>query len=127
MCIRDSVRDEDINDAARYGPVISRAFREERLEELQDQLLEAGAIIINPVLMAVEKRGYMMFKPWSKFVLRKGGVNDPARVFRLKMFRAYLFTVIYLVSPIGGAVVWLFQKLFFRATRKAVKRYSSVK
>jgi len=121
------IRDEDIKEAGKYGPVISGAFRDNKLETLQDQLLQAGAIKINPVLMAVEKRGYMMFKPWSKFVLRKGAANDPARVFRLKMFRAYLFTVIYLVSPIGGVVVWLFQTIFYRATRKAVKRYSSAK
>jgi len=121
------IRDKDIKEAGKYGPVINRAFSDNKLETLQDQLLQAGAIKINAVLMAVEKRGYMMFKPWSKFVLRKGAANDPARVGRLKMFRAYLFTVIYLVSPIGGLVVRLFQTIFFRATRKAVKRYSSAK
>lgn len=121
------VRDEDIKDAAKYGPLICSAFRENNLEGLQGQLLKAGAIKINPVLMAVEKRGYMMFRPWSKFVLRKGAVNDPAREGRLKMFRAYLFTVIYLVSPIGGVVVWLFQKIFHKSTARVVKQYSRAK
>jgi len=121
------VRDQDIQEAAKYGPLISRAFQKNELEELQDQLIAAGAVQIKPVLMAVEKRGYMMFKPWSKFVLRKGGVNDPARAGRLKMFRAYLFTVIYLVSPIGGAVVWLIQKIFYKSTSRAVKRYARAK
>lgn len=118
------ISDSDIEEAGKFGPIICKAFEQGRLEDLQDELLSAGAIRIKPVIMAVEKRGYMMFRPWSKFVLRKGAVNDPARVGRLKMFRAYLFTVIYLVSPIGGVIVWLIQKLTFRATARAVKGYS---
>ena len=118
------VSDKDVEEAARFGPIISRAFEQGRLNDLQDELLAEGAIKIKPVLMTVEKRGYMMFKPWSKFVLRKGGVNDPARVGRLKMFRAYLFTVIYLVSPIGGVIVWLLHKIFYKSTARAVKQYS---
>lgn len=118
------VSDKDIVEAGKFGHIISRAYRQNALDSLQDDLLAAGAIRIKPVLMAIEKRGFMMFKPWSKFVLRKGEVNDPARVGRLKMFRAYLFTVIYLVSPIAGAIVWLIQKIFYKATARAVKRYS---
>jgi hypothetical protein len=43
------------------------------------------------------------------------------------MFRAYLFTVIYLVSPIGGVIVWIIHKINYRNTRTAIKKYSAVK
>lgn len=115
---------EDIEASEKFGLIIRDTLRTEGFDALQDKLLGEGAVKINPVLMTVEKRGYAMFKPWSKFVLKKGGVDDPARVGRLKLFRAYLFTVIYLVSPIGGGVVWIIHKLGYRKTRKAVYYYS---
>jgi hypothetical protein len=115
---------EDIKDASKFGTTILDAFKHDQLDSLQDKLISQGAIQIKPVLMTIEKRGYMMFRPWSKFVLKKGAVNDPAREGRLKMFRAYLFTVIYLVSPFGGMVVWLIHKLSPKKTRKMVDYYS---
>jgi len=121
------VSQKDIREAGKFGLIIKDAFHNDGLDQLQAQLLAAGAIRINPVLMTMGKRGFMMFKPWAKFVLKKGGAGDPARVGRLKMFRAYLFTVIYLVSPIGGVIVWIIHKLNYRNTRKAIKKYSSVK
>ena len=121
------ISERDIKDAQNFGPLIRDAFVNNKLEGLQDDLLENGAIHIKPVLMTVEKRGFMMFKPWSKFVLKKGGAGNPAREGRLKMFRAYLFTVIYLVSPIGGIIVWIIHKLNYRKTNKKIHYYSHVK
>lgn len=115
---------EDIEASEKFGLIIRDTLREGGNDGLQDKLLSKGAIKINPVLMTVEKRGYGFFKPWSKFVLKKGNVNDPAREGRLKMFRAYLFAAIYIVSPIGGVVVWIIHKLDYRKTRKAVSYYS---
>ncbi len=119
------ISEKDISDAEKFGLIIKNAYNNDRLTELQDDLLNEGAIVIKPVLMTVEKRGFMMFKPWSKYILKKGGVDDSARVGRLKMFRAYLFSVIYLVSPIGGVVVWIIHKLSPKKTRKAVNYYSN--
>ncbi len=124
---KSGVADTDIREAEKFGIVISNAFKSNDPEGLQDALLDKGAVEIKPVLMTIEKRGFMMFKPWSKFVLKKGASGDPARVGRLKMFRAYLFSVIYLVSPFGSLVVWLIHKLSYRKTRKAVYYYSHTK
>ena len=121
---RAGVSEKDIRDAEHFGYVIDETFKNKDLSGLQDRLLEVGAVRIKPVLMTVEQRGFMMFKPWSKFVLKKGKAGDPAREGRLKMFRAYLFTVIYLVSPIGGMIVWMIHKLNHRNTRKSVHYYS---
>ena len=115
---------KDISEAEGFGFLIRDAFQNSTLEGLQDAMLFQGAIRINPVLMTMEKRGFMMFRAWSKFVLKKGGAGDPSRVGRLKMFRIYLFTVIYIVSPIGGVVVWLIHKLNYRKKRKMIQYYS---
>jgi len=115
---------KDIAGAGKFGELISEAAGKDDFSGLQDELIKAGAVNIKPVLLTIEQRGYMMFKPWSKFVLKKGQAGDPARIGRLKMFRAYLFTVIYLVSPIGGIIVWAYHKLAFRKTRKLINYYS---
>lgn len=118
------ISEKDIREAKRFGFLIRDAFQNNTPEGLQDAMLLRGAIRINPVLMTMEKRGFMMFRPWSKFILKKGGAGDLKRESRLKMFRIYLFTVIYLVSPVGGVVVWLIHKLNYHKTQKMIQHYS---
>lgn len=120
------ISEQEIQDAQKFGGQISKSLSNNDAGGLQDALLNLGAININPVLMTMEKRGFMMFRAWSKFILKKGKFGDPAREGRLKMFRIYLFTVIYLVSPIGGIIVWLIHKLNYRKTRKMVNHYSKI-
>jgi hypothetical protein len=118
------IAEEDIQQASKFGVQIHKSISENKPDSLQDGLIELGAVNIKPVLMTIEKRGFMMFRGWSKFVLKKGIVDDPAREGRLKMFRIYLFTVIYLVSPFGGVVIWIIHKLSFLKTRKLIDYYS---
>ncbi|MDT8393477.1 MAG: hypothetical protein RQ761_06510 [Bacteroidales bacterium] len=117
---------EEIRAASKFGGQIRKSFDENKLDTLQNELLALGAVDIKPVLLAIEKRGYMMFRPWSEFVLRKGGAGDPAREGRLRMFRAYLFAVIYLVSPFGSIVFRLIYTLNPGKKRKMIQRYAKI-
>lgn len=114
----------EIRRASRFGEQILQSYENNDLTNLQKKLLKKGAVHIKPVLMTIEKRGFMMFRAWSKFILKKGGAGEPAREGRLKMFRVYLFTVIYLVSPIGSMIVWVIHKLNYKKTKKAIQYYS---
>lgn len=120
------IDETEIKHASAYGEEIRKHFEDGTIDTLQDRLIEKGAVALKPVLLAIEKRGHMMFIPWSKFVLKKGSAGNPKREGRLKMFRAYLFTVIYLVSPFGGALFWLIYKINYRNTRKMMARYSGL-
>ena len=120
------VPEQNIREAAKFGEVIREAFRAGQLDNLQDQLLEKGAVKIKPVLMSIEKRGRMMFGFWSKFVLKKGGHGDPAREGRLKLFKYYLFGMIYLVSPIGSLIYWFTHKILYKKTWRIMEYYSHV-
>ena len=101
-----------------------RGFR--GAQKLQDQLLEKGAVNVDPILMSIEKRGRMMFEFWSKFVLKKGGPWDPAREFRLKLFKYYLFTGAFLLPPLISSVSWVTQKIFYKKTKRLQTYYSQV-
>jgi len=120
------VPEQNIREAVKFGDVIREVFRIGQLDKLQDQLLGKGAVKINPVLMSIEKRGRMMFGFWSKFVLKKGGYGDPAREGRLKLFKYYLFAVIYLVSPIVSLIFWFTHKIFYKRTWSSMGYYSHV-
>jgi hypothetical protein len=120
------VPEQSIQEAAKFGAVIREAFRLGQTKELQDQLLKKGAVKVNPILMSIEKRGRMMFEFWSKFVLKKGGPWDPAREFRLKLFKYYLFSAGFLLPPFISLVSWFTQKIFYKKTRRLMEYYSHV-
>jgi hypothetical protein len=120
------VPEQSIRDAAKFGEVVREAFRLEQTKKLQDQLLKKGAVKVNPILMSIEKRGRMMFEFWSKFVLKKGGPWEPAREFRLKLFKYYLFSGVFLLPPFISFVSWFTQKIFYKKTKRLQEYYSHV-
>jgi len=120
------VPDARIQNAARFGKAIAEAFHENDLENLQKKLLEQKAVKIHTVLLNIEKRAKVMFGILARWILKKGEYNSPSRIGRLKFFKYYLFTVIYLVSPIASIIFWLVSLLRPGSVKKAVQQYSSV-
>jgi len=118
------VQEDEIKHARVFGDSISKSLHAGNFDNLQRDLVSAGAVKVHPVLMNIEKRGKLMFGIWAKMILKKGGYNDPAREGRLKLFKYYLFLVIYLVSPFVSAIFWLIFKINPRAASRIIKRYS---
>lgn len=121
------VQERDIREAAVFGMLIGDAFKNNNLEELQNELLRRGAVKVNPVLVNIEKRAKVMFGFLSRWILKKGGYDDPARIGRLRVFKYYLFTVIYLVSPVASLVFRIVAGLNPAASKKLIMKYTSVK
>lgn len=120
------VPEEEIRRGGDYGEAIKKASDANNFESLQNELVRLGGVNVDPVLYNIEKRGKMMFGIWSKMILKKGAYNDPAREGRLKGFKYYLFTVIYLISPF---VSGLFRLIFFlnpKAAKKIKAKYSGI-
>jgi hypothetical protein len=112
----------DIEHAAVFGETIADALAGAGFSGLQERLMQQGAIYYKPNIVFIEKAGHRIFGIWSKFVLRKGGYGAPERAFRLKLFKYYLFAVLYLVSPIGLAVFYLTYPFRIKAIRKDRQR-----
>jgi hypothetical protein len=116
----------EIRNGEEYGTIILDSLNKGQLDRLQGNLLAKNAVIVDPVLYNIEKRGKMMFGIWARKILKKGAYNDPAREGRLKGFKYYLFTVIYLISPI---VTGLFRLIFLlnpRAAKKLISKYTAI-
>jgi len=114
-----------IDKSSGYGEIIKNSLVNGSFDDLQSKLVSAGAVKIDPVLMNIEKRGKMMFGIWAKMILKKGDYNDPKRERRLKMFKYYLFSVIYLVSPFAACAFRLYYRLNRRAASRIIRKYST--
>lgn len=121
------VPEKDILNASRFGEIIVKHLQMNSLEGLQPDLLASGAVPVDTVLFNIEKRGKIMFGIWAKMILKKGGYGDPGREGRLKLFKYYLFTVIYLISPLVAGIFRLTSYLNPRAAGRIIDRYSQVK
>ena len=112
------VSQRDVADADRFGLIILRTLYDGQWEQLQERLMREGAVTFIPQLYFIERNGYRMWGRWAHFVRRRGGAGDPRRQGRLRLFKAYLFFVLYAVSPFGLLFYWLTYPL----RRPALKR-----
>ena len=112
------VSQRDIADADRFGLILLRTLYDGQWEQLQERLMREGAVTFIPQLYFIERNGYRMWGRWAHFVRRRGGAGDPRRQGRLRLFKAYLFFVLYAVSPFG----LLFYGLTYPLRRTALER-----
>ena len=119
---KPGVSDEDIENSKKFSSNILDAVRLNKFSDLQDKLLEKGAVIIKPFLIVTDKRAQIIFDKWSKFVYKKGGAKDPNRRGRLTMFSYYLMFAIWFIAPIVF-IVYLLTYPFTMGKRKKEKYY----
>ncbi len=112
------VSDADILSVAAISPVIFEALTSGNWSTLQGEIVERGLIQFHPGLYFVESNGNRLWGKWAKFVIKKGGYKDPRRAFRLKLFKYYLNTVIFAVSPFGSLFFLLTYPLRSAGLRK---------
>lgn len=112
------VSQRDVADADRFGLILLRTLYDGQWEQLQERLMREGAVTFIPHLYFIERNGYRMWGRWAHFVRGRGGAGDPRRQGRLRLFKAYLFFVLYAVSPFG----LLFYGLTYPLRRAALKK-----
>ena len=113
------VSQRDVADADRFGLILLRTLYDGQWEQLQERLMREGAVTFIPHLYFIERNGYRMWGRWAHFVRRRGGAGDPRRQGRLRLFKAYLFFVLYAVSPFGLLFYWLTYPLRRAALKRA--------
>ncbi len=123
---RAGVSEADVRESSKYGTVLADSCRRNDYQELQEKWVALGAVSPDPVLISIEKRGHMMFKIWARIILKKGTYGDPGRDPWLKLFKYYLFTVIFLVSPIASVIFYLVHAMNRKKTRKLIRYYSGI-
>lgn len=111
---------KDIRNSSIFGYILVKEILTP--ERIQPELMKVEAIRYKPNIVFVEKVGHKIFGLWSKWILKRGGPGSERRKFRLILFKYYLFSVLFLVSPIGLLVFYLSYPLRIKGIRKEIQK-----
>ncbi|MGB5554005.1 MAG: dialkylresorcinol condensing enzyme DarA [Flavobacteriaceae bacterium] len=124
---KPGVSDKDIEEASKFGPPIKSALLKNDFGDLQSNLLDLGAVRVNPFLVRTDERGNVLFSKWAKHIIKKGGPGEPERLKWIGFFKYYLLFAIWVIAPIVF-IVFLLTYLPMTPKRKRERTYySSVK
>jgi hypothetical protein len=113
------VAPEDIRQATCYGDILLDTLRNDTFGSLQKRLMEKKALTFIPIVYFIEKNGFKLWGHWARLVLKKGVYNSPERESILRLFKYYLFFVLYVISPFGALFFYLTYPFRLASLRKA--------
>src|SRR5690606_28348831 len=94
---KPGVSDKDIEAASRFGLPIKEALFQNEYSKLQQNLLDIGAVKIDPSLIATDIRGNVVFTKWANHLIKKEGEE---RKKWIVYFKYYLLLAIRLIASI---------------------------
>jgi len=115
------VSQTDIDSVAGLASEIYYSLENKDYKTLQSRIADRGGVAFHNNLYLIERVGHKMFGIWSKWILKKGSYQSPERKFRLILFKYYLMTVIFIVSPLGTFffnLTYPFRKASLEKTKK---------
>jgi len=95
------VSQKDIDSLTELAPDISYALENMNFRTLQTKIADGGFVAFHENLYLIERTGHKIFGFWSEWILKKGPYLSEERKFRLTLFKYYLLTVIFVISPFG--------------------------
>lgn len=101
------VQQADLDKLPSYGQLVKKTFAANDFTSLQNQLNEAGAVVVKPDLVLLERRGNKAFPIWANFVSRGGASGSFRRVVRVYLFMFLLPTAVFVLSPIISLITVL--------------------
>lgn len=121
------VSDIDLqNNSPIFGKIISQHLQTNNYDQMQQQLVEKGAVVLKPNLMLMEGRGRALFPLYANYISKKGTQGSNERRTRVRIFGIVLPTAILLLSPIITILSRLAPLLFAKKFRKEINYYSGV-
>lgn len=124
---KPGVSQKDIDEAVKFGPIISKHLKTNNFSTLQEALLSKDAVKIKPFLVTTDKRANLIFSKWAKLIRSKGEKNSKKRVFWVKFFNNYLLFAIWIIAPIVFILFLLTYVFSIHKIKKDKLYYSSVK
>lgn len=123
---KPGVSQKDINEASKFGTVISKHLIQNDYNELQANLVAKDAVKVKSFLVTTDKRANMLFTKWSTFITNKSEKNTAKRRTLIKMFNYYLFIAIWLLSPLVFILFLVTYLPFYSQIKKDKVYYQSV-
>lgn len=120
------VADQDIRGAQKYGMPVLQHLKQNKINNLQQDLLQLGAINLRPNLIVLEKRGVSQFPKWAKRARAKGGPGSPERRPVIKTFQNILMVAIFVLSPITSLIAKIQTAINKKQLLKEVEYFKGV-
>ncbi|MFD2561949.1 dialkylrecorsinol condensing enzyme DarA [Aquimarina rubra] len=124
---KPGVSDEDINGAGKFGTIIKKHLFQKNFEQLQEELVEEGAVTIKPFLIRSDKSGNHIFSKWSAHIYKVGLKSQKRRAKWLNFFQYYLQFAIWVFVPIVFIIFLLTYLPFYARIKKDIKYYQSTR
>lgn len=118
------VKESDLEHAPAYGNILIKNLKSNDYTNLQQQLVQANAVIIRPNLMIMEGRGKVLFPLYANYISKKGPSGSKSRRTRVRIFGIVLPTAILILSPIITIVSRLAPLIAAKKMKKEVAYYS---
>lgn len=114
-----------LKEAEKFGKPIKDVLEGEiQIDNLQNELLKLGAVNLNYATMKTELNGGRIFNIWYKKILQEGNLSVKKRTRRLKLFKYYLYFVIFGVSPFAALFFNIKKMILPAKTNKEIIKYS---
>ena len=119
------VSDKDLNEEApKYGGIVLKHLQKNEYQQMQQELVESGAVNIKSSLLLMEARGRDLFPIYANYISKKGTAGSADRRTRVRIFGIVLPTLILILSPIITIVSRLAPVLFPQKIKKQIDYYS---
>lgn len=116
------VKDKEIKASDRFGAIILPYLLKGSYENLQQELVQNGAVEYRWFLVSMDKKANKMFRIWSHLITK----NPGKRRLLLKFFKGYLFSAIWFLSPIVHLIEFILYPIRYFSIRKEKKYFQGV-
>lgn len=116
------VSQEDIESANQFGSIVNEALQKNDFTDLQKRILSLGLIKIPTDIWFIEMKGKKIFKIWAGLIKKRGTTPEKRRFF-VNMFKYYLLTALFVVSPILLTIYFILIAPFSKSKIKREKDY----
>ena len=121
------VAQQEIDESYLFGEKVLEKFKDNNFEGLQENILSLNKIKINTNILFIESRAKKLFNIWAK-TIKKKGTTPGKRALWLKIYRAYLYFAVFVVSPIVLTIYTvIFRPLSTRSIQKKKAYFCALK
>jgi hypothetical protein len=117
---KTGVSDDDISHTRVFGEIVVPHLQSNNWQGLQEELVDAGAVLIRYSLMFIESKARKIFKVWAGIISKR-----KKRTGWLVAFKYYLLIALFIAAPIILTVDAIFFKPFLSGRIKRQKQYYS--
>ena len=112
------VSEADILHASAFGEIVLNHLKNNNWQQMQEEMVQAGAVKLNYNLMVIESFAGRMFKLWAGMISKRKNKN-----LWLKVFKYYLLVAFFLGAPVLITLDAIFLRFFTPKRIKAKKQY----